>query len=170
MHTPARLVSLVSSLLTAAVVHAGKPAEGHPEKHVLEGTWTLVAADLLHPDGTRTRDYGEAPTGRLTVDAAGRYTVQIYKAERPRFASPDKRQGTAAEFEAAVLGSSTHFGTLTVDPVAHVLTVHIEHAAFPNWEGTTQLRQYTLQDDVLTYQVPARAGENIPLSVWRRVK
>jgi Lipocalin-like domain len=166
---------LASSLLfaAAALVHAGKPDGGAPEKAApspLEGTWTLVAADLLHPDGTRTRDYGESPSGRLMVDAAGRYALQIYKAERPRFANADKAKGTAVEFEAAAMGSSTHFGTLTLDPATHQLTVHIEHSAFPNWEGTTQVRQYTLEGEVLSYQVPVRADGNIPLSVWRRLK
>lgn len=142
-----------------------------PARCPLEGTWVLVAADLLHPDGTRTKDYGEAPSGRLMVDATGRYSLQIYRAERPRFASADKAQGTPAEFEAAAMGSSTHFGTMSLDPATQVLTVRIEHSAFPNWEGTTQLRHYTLEGDMLTYQVPVkRVDGTIPLSVWRRVK
>ncbi|HEY9429280.1 MAG TPA: lipocalin-like domain-containing protein, partial [Gemmatimonadaceae bacterium] len=57
------------------------------ERSPLAGTWTLVAADLLHPDGSRTRDYGAAPKGRLIVDAGGHYSLQIFKSERPRFAS-----------------------------------------------------------------------------------
>src|SRR3954469_21329811 len=76
----------------------------------LAGTWTLVAADLLHPDGSRTRDYGAAPKGRLIVDADGRYSLQIFKSERPHFASDDKTKGTPAEFASSVLGSSTHYG------------------------------------------------------------
>jgi hypothetical protein len=134
----------------------------------LAGTWTLVAADLLHADGTRTPDYGAAPTGRLMVDARGRYSLQIFRAERPRFAADDKSRGTAAEFAGAVLGSSTHFGTLSLDPATHVLSVHIERSSFPNWENTVQRREYTLDGDVLSYKVPPRPDGSTPMTVWRR--
>lgn len=134
----------------------------------LAGTWTLVAADLLQADGTRTPDYGAAPTGRLMVDAHGRYSLQIFKAERLRFTTGDKNTGTAAEFAGAVLGSSTHFGTLALDTATHVLTVHIERSSFPNWENTQQKRQYTLDGHVLSYKVPPRPDGSTPISVWRR--
>jgi hypothetical protein len=100
----------------------------------------------------------------------GRYSLQIFKAERPRFASGDKLTGTAAEFEAAVAGSSTHFGTISVDPADGTLTFHIENASFPNWEGTTQKWSYRLEGDELSYRVPARPDGNTPISIWRRLK
>jgi len=78
--------------------------------------------------------------------------------------------GTPAEYEAAVLGSSTHFGTINVDPIGGTLTFHIESASFPNWEGAQQQRHYELKDDVLTYRVPPRPNGDTPVSVWRRLK
>jgi hypothetical protein len=136
----------------------------------LAGTWTLVAADLIRPDGVRVRDYGDAPPGLMMIDAQGRYTVQIYRSDRPRFASGDKKTGTPAEFEAAVMGSSTHFGTVAIDKEARTLTFSIATAAFSNWEGTQQKRSYELNGDELSYRVPARPDGYIPLSVWRRVR
>ncbi|GJI91891.1 lipocalin-like domain-containing protein [Duganella hordei] len=136
----------------------------------LAGTWTLVAADLIRPDGVRVRDYGDAPSGLMMIDAQGRYTVQIYRSDRPRFASGDKKTGTPAEFEAAVMGSSTHFGTVAIDREAHTLTFSIATAAFSNWEGTQQKRSYELNGDELSYRVPARPDGYIPLSVWRRLR
>jgi len=136
----------------------------------LAGTWTLVAADYIKPDGSRARDYGESPAGLMMIDTQGRYALQIYRSERPRFASADKKNGTPPEFEAAVMGSSTHFGTLAVDQATRTLTFAIAGAAFPNWEGTVQKRSYELADDELRYRVPARPDGNIPLSVWRRVR
>lgn len=135
----------------------------------LAGTWTLVAADVLHADGSRGRDYGAAPLGRLLIDARGRYSLQIFQSERPRFAASDKGQGTAAEFAAAVLGASTHYGVVSVDQDQHLLTFSIEGASFPNWEGTRQQRRYTLTGAELSYQVPPRPNGDIPLSVWRRL-
>jgi hypothetical protein len=152
--------SALASLLVTTTASAAQPS--------LAGTWTLVAADDLHPDGARTHGYGEAPKGRLIIDAQGRYSLQIFKAERLRFASGDKRKGAPAEYESATLGSSTHFGTIAVDAPAHVLTFTIDGASYPNWEGTQQKRRYELKGDELSYQVPAAPDGTIPISVWRR--
>lgn len=136
----------------------------------LQGTWTLVAANKILPTGEEISDYGASPKGRLIVDAKGRYSLQIFKAERPQFSAPDKANGTADEFKAASLGSSTHFGTLTVDRRDGILIFAIEAASFPNWEGAVQKRKYTLKDGVLTYKVPPRPDGSIPVSVWQRQK
>ena len=61
----------------------------------LAGTWTLIAADKRLPDGAQVRGYGAAPRGRLIVDEQGRYSLQIFKAERRRFAADDKAAGSA---------------------------------------------------------------------------
>lgn len=144
-----------------AVVRAEEPSP-------FAGTWTLVAADVIRPDGVRTRDYGESPKGRLMVDAAGRYSLQIYKSERPRFASGRKEAGSAAEYQAAVLGCSTHFGTVAAD--GRVMTVRLEGSSYPNQEGTEQKREFTLAGDELSYRVPPRPDGGIPVSVWKRLR
>jgi len=135
----------------------------------LTGSWTLVAADKELADETRIQDYGTAPAGRLVIDAECRYSLQIFKRERQAFASEDKSKGTDAEFRQAVLGSSTHFGSIAADTTAGVLVFKIEDASFPNWRGTAQRRTYTLAGDLLTYRVPRRPDGSIPISVWRRL-
>lgn len=119
--------------------------------------------------GGTLQGYGAAPLGRQLVDAHGRYSLQIFKSERPRFVSADKGQGTGSEFAAAVLGASTHYGTVSVDAGRHLLTFRIEGASFPNWGGMQQQRQFVLTGDELSYQVPPRPNGDIPLSVWRRL-
>jgi hypothetical protein len=136
----------------------------------LTGTWKLAAADVIHPDGRRERDYGAAPQGLLMIDGEGRYSLQIFKAERPRFASGDRAKGTPAEYAAAVLGSSTHFGELSVDPAAHLLTFKVAAASFPNQDATVQKRTYELVGDELSYRVAPRPNGDVPISVWRRAK
>lgn len=135
----------------------------------LAGTWTLVAADVLHPDGSRSHDYGDAPKGLLLIDRMGHYSLQIFRADRPRFANPDKAKASAQEYRAAVLGASTHFGTIAVEPGRHQLVFHIEAASFPNWEGQQQSRAFELRGDTLSYQVPPRPNGDVPVSVWRRI-
>ncbi|HWG10134.1 MAG TPA: lipocalin-like domain-containing protein [Rhodanobacteraceae bacterium] len=136
----------------------------------LAGTWILVAADVQHPDGSRESDYGAHPKGLLLIDEQGDYSLQIFKAERPRFHSGDKAKGTPAEYKAAVMGSSTHYGTLRVEPDRGVLVFHMLGASFPNWEGQEQRRQYELKGDVLSYRVTARPNGDVPISIWRRVE
>ena len=136
----------------------------------LAGTWTLTAADRITPTGVREHDYGAAPKGRLIVDATGRYSLQIYRSERTGFASGDKKRGAPEEYLDAVLGSSTHYGTIAIDETAHQLVFKIDGSAFKNWEGTTQRRAYDLKGDVLSYRVPTAPDGNVPISAWRREK
>jgi len=150
---------------------AGLAARDMPEPtHAfpLRGTWTLVAADKILPDGSRARDYGERPKGRLVVDDRGRYSLQIFKSERLRFAG-GKADGSADEFKSAVTGSSTHYGTIAIDATAGQLVFSIEGSSFPNWEGTVQRRRYALEGGQLRYRVPPRADGSVPVSIWRRL-
>lgn len=166
----ASLAALAAFALTSC---AGTSAPAHaapPDTPSLVGTWTLVAADDLRPDGSRVRAYGDAPEGLLIVDADGRYSLQIFRTDRRAFASADKRRGTPEEYQAALLGISTHIGHCAIDPGGTTLTFHIERSAYPNWEGTTQVRRFTLHADELSYQVPASAGSNVPISIWHRVR
>lgn len=157
--------SLLLCLLQAYAVTPGT----HAPESTLAGTWTLVAADVLRPDGSRVGDYGATPGGLLQIDSAGHYSLQIYKTERPRFAAGDKLKGTPAEYEQAVLGASTHFGTLSADSATHTLTLNIERSSYPNQEGTTQKRIYELKGDELSYRVATRPDGSTPVSIWRRI-
>ena len=134
----------------------------------LVGIWTLTAADNLKPDGTRVHDYGPNPQGVLVFGADGRYTVQIVRADRMKFASGDKFHGTADEYKDASTGMSCHFGRYTVDAAKGTITFQVERASFPNWEGATQTRPFTLVGDELSWRVPARPDGSVPISVWRR--
>ena len=159
-HRLGAAVALAGMLLATAAT-AAQPS--------LAGTWTLTAADRLKPDGSRARDYGEHPKGRLIIDAQGRYSLQIFNGDRLRVASGDKATATPEELASAVVGSSTHYGTVAVDQAAHVLVFRIEGASFANWEGTEQRRKYALTADSLSYQVPTpRPDGSIPISEWRR--
>lgn len=160
----------LNGVMLAMLAGVATPATAPADEFPLQGTWTLVAADKIVPDGERTRDYGEAPKGRLIVDGDGRYSLQILKSERLRFAADSKAGGSAEEFRSAVMGSSTHYGTVAIDHRNDLLVFSIEGSSFPNWEGTVQKRQYQLDGQQLSYQVPPRADGSIPVSVWRRLE
>ena len=159
---------LVTAAAAAAAVRtdAGTPAATNP----LAGTWRLVLVDNVLPDGSRVQLYGPNPQGMLVFDGAGRYSLQIVSAGRPRFASNDKGRGTPEEYRAAVQGSNSHFGRYSVDQATHTITFSIEHASFPNWEGTEQKRSFSVTGDRLRYTVPAPTTGNGAVGEveWRR--
>ena len=156
--------------IALGAVALGVSSHAAPTASPLAGTWALVAADVLHADGTRAHDYGETPKGLLIVDDGGRYSLQIFSPDRPHFASNDKTAGTPAEYKTASLGASTHFGILGIDSAGGTLTFKIDAASYPNWEGASQTRQYKLEGDELSYRGPPRPNGDVPISIWRRLK
>lgn len=167
----ANIGRVVAALLSASALwsfaaFAGAAREVSP----LAGTWTLVAADVQHPDGSHASDYGAQPKGLLLIDKQGHYSLQILKAERLAFGAGDKAKGSPDEYKSAVMGSSTHFGTLSIEQDRDILVFHIQGASFPNWEGQEQRRQYELKGDTLSYRVKPRPNGDVPISVWRKVE
>ena len=162
---PPPLIACASLFLAALAL----PAAAQTAPCPLAGTWTLAEADEIKADGTRIQNYGPDAQGRLIVDADGRYSLQIFRQGRMRFAGGDKFHGTPEEYRDAVNGMSTHYGRLELDADAHVLAFHIDQAAFPNWEGAVQRRRYELIDGRLSYEVPPAADGTVARSVWRRV-
>lgn len=156
------------AFLAAAALTMTGAAE--PQPLSLEGTWLMDSAYEIRADGTRTTNYGEHPNGLMMVDAAGRYSIQIFRPARTKFASGVKAKGQPEEYREAVMGSSTHFGHVTVDAAVHQLQFDVEASSFPNWEGKRQLRDYTYADGLLSYSVPASASGNgtVAYSVWKR--
>ena len=137
----------------------------------LSGTWTLKAAQVILPDGKRVTDpaYGDSAKGILMIDADGQYSLQIFKPDRPKFSSGDKKRGTPDEYSSALLGMSTHVGHVQVDSAHALLIFNIDYAAYPNWNHTVQTRKYRLSGNELYYEVPPSAGAGtIAVSIWER--
>jgi hypothetical protein len=157
-------MNLAAALLAAVVTTA-------PLAERVVGTWTLVSYEARYPDGRVVPIYGPSPVGRLIYDGRGRMSVHIADPRRPRFASPDRLLATDAEVRAAFDGYFGYFGTYSVDDKAGTMTHHVEGAAFPNYAGTDQTRQLTVEGDRLELATPPidRAGERATFHVvWRR--
>jgi len=161
----------VALTLAAVMTIGAAPAAEEGTLPSLQGTWRMEAAYERHADGSVTHNYGLHPQGLMMADEAGRYSIQIFRPDRAPFRSGDKTTGEPAEYRDAVLGSSTHFGTVQIDPAHHQLVFAVEAASFPNWNGKTQLRDFTYRDGLLSYAVPASASGNgtVSYSIWRRI-
>jgi Lipocalin-like domain len=132
------------------------------------GTWVLVKAEKLLPDGTRVSDYGENPHGLVIFTSDGYYSVQIYRADRLKFSAGDKLKGTPEEYKQAALSTSVHFGRYSMDPVKHTITFQINRSSFPNQDDTTQVRPYEMNGDELSWKVAPRPDGSVPITVLRR--
>lgn len=135
----------------------------------LTGTYELVAVDNIAADGSRIHLYGDSPKGILIFDDKGNYTLQIYSEGRPKFAASDKSKGTDEENKAAVKGCNAHYGVYKIEGGSIIF--NIEHASFPNWEGTQQKRPFTILGDVFKYTVPAptTGGAVAGEVVWKKL-
>jgi len=102
----------------------------------LVGTWRLVSAQDIAPDGAVTYPFGRDASGVLTYDAAGTVTTQVMRKERTKWAAFED-----AEPE-PLLSYVAYFGTLEVDATKHIVTHHIRGHLDPTRIGTDILRQY----------------------------
>ena len=137
----------------------------------LTGFYKLVSIDNTRPDGRVVAQYGLNPKGSLALGANGRYVLFIRRSELPTFATDNVREGTAQENRAIVRGSIAHTGTYEVDAKEQSITFHIEASTFPNQDGATQKRQFTLESDDLKYVVTTPSvGSGIATLVWRRTR
>lgn len=163
------LLALIPVLAATTTLSASAPPDAARQPFV--GTWTLVSVDNVLPDGTRVQPYGPNPQGLLMFDADGRYSLQIFRAGRAPFAANDKSRGTAEEHKATVEGTNSHFGRYSVDGAGRLITFHIEHASYPNWEGIEQKRSFTRTNDELRYTVPTTTTGNAAVGevTWRRI-
>ena len=158
---------VLKSLLCSLIAIFTKPVSAQSNK--LIGTWQLIAADKIMPDGKRVADYGSAPHGIAIFTTDGHYVVEIFGTERTRFASGDGTKGTPEEYKSALLGLSCHFGTYNMDNNKGTITFHIDRASNPNIDQTAQERPFMLQGDTLSWRVPARSDGTVPVSVFKRI-
>ncbi len=136
----------------------------------LAGAWTIVSSDNVDAAGKKTPIFGSDLRGSLIFSANGRYSLTLARAKLPKIASDNRTKGTAEENQAIVAGSLSHFGKYTTDDKAKTFTFHVETSTFPNWDGTTQTRSYTITGDELKYTTPAASGGGRADLVWKRVK
>jgi lipocalin-like protein len=135
----------------------------------MAGTWTIVSAQTTQ--GGKTSDtFGPRPQGSLIIDPNGRYSLMILSSGLPKFAANSRDKGTSDENKAVVAGSITHFGRISVDEPKKTFAFHIESSTYPNWNGTTQNRTFTLTKEELSYGVAAASAGGSAKVVWRRAK
>jgi hypothetical protein len=163
------IVTACVGVMPSGVSEARAQGAGASAKQLV-GTWALVSQSTTLPDGKKTQNFGPNPQGLLMFNASGRYSLQICRSDRAKFASNSRDKGTPAENQTTVQGCNPHWGKYSVDEKDRAIVFNIEHAMYPNWEGIQQKRTFTISGDELKYLVPAASAGGTADLVWKRVK
>lgn len=139
----------------------------------LVGAWRLVSFEFRAADGAVIYPFGERARGTIIYTASARYSAQLFRVDRPRFASGDQMQAAPEELSAAFNGSISYFGSYEVDRPTSTIIHHVEGSLFPNMEGRDQERHFVLSEHrlQLTTQAIKLDGEKaVGVLVWERIE
>jgi hypothetical protein len=164
-----RFASLLTIMLGLALLPGTALGQQKTLKDQLVGNWTFISSTTKLPDGSPV--WGSNPKGLVIFTENGRYSSHIVRSDRPKFASNSRAKGTPEENKAAVLGGIASFGSYTVDEAKKTFTVRFDGSSYPNLEGTTQTRPFTITGDELkvTNPSPSIGGQASEIT-YRRAK
>jgi hypothetical protein len=87
----------MSVVLGLTLLSAPAASQQNSLKSQLVGTWTIVATSAA---------YGPTPKGMLIFDADGHFSFILMRSDLSEYASKNRVQGSAAEYQATVEGAS----------------------------------------------------------------
>jgi hypothetical protein len=159
----------VISVLILGPSYGDVMAQRQSLKAQLVGSWMYVSSSATLPDGSP--QWGVNPKGLLIFTDDGHFSWQVFRSDRPRFASSDRTKGTPAENRATLQGSLAYFGTYSVDDATKALITHIEGSTFPNSEGEEQHRVITrlAADELIYVNAETTLGARVE-AMWKRIK
>jgi hypothetical protein len=106
-------------------------------KEGIIGTWTLVSAETVKADGSRSFPFGATPKGILILTGGGHFALINVSSDRPSVVSNDRMTPTNDE-QAITQVSLAAFGSFKVDEVLDVLEEHVDASTSPNESGKIQ--------------------------------
>ena len=129
-------------------------------KEWLTGTWKLDSFTGTDEDGNVIDIMGAGATGFISYSSDGWVSVQIAKADRPRYSIPDTEGGTDEQTIAAARGLFAYAGRFEVDEENGIVYHNLEFSLIPNWIGSKQKRYINKEaDNILTLTAdPVRMG------------
>ena len=135
-------------------------------KEQLVGSWLIVTADNIRPDGSRFQSLGPNPKGIMMFDANGWFSYQAGQPGRPKFASDNElRKRTRPLCKEA---SPTTANTRSMKRTAFFTSIL---SSYPNFDGIDNKRIITsLSEDKFTWYSPAGSIGTTAEVVWKRAK
>jgi hypothetical protein len=139
-------------------------------KDQLVGSWTLVSAETIEPNGTKFPLVKGSPVkGLQTFTADGRVSFQVI-GDHLRVASNDRTKMTPEEMKAMAESTLSYFGTYTVNEAEKSYTLRIESSSFQNQTANPAKRMVELNGDDLKVTNPGRLAGGQTIIVWKRLK
>jgi len=135
-------VNFIRFIAVLALALAGSQASAQTKslRDQIIGTWTLVVAEVVAPDGKKSFPFGETPKGILIFTANGQFAQVHVASDVPKIASNNRLTGTPEEYAAIMRRSISLFGSYTVNEVKKTVTFKIVSSTYPNFAGEAQER------------------------------
>jgi hypothetical protein len=138
------------------------------------GAWKLVSFEIRKADGEVTYPFGENAQGLGIHTKSGRFSGQVMRPDRPRFASGDQMKGTTEEIKSNYEGFISYYGPYEFDAENGLIIHQVEGSLFPNWEGGAQKRFFELKGNQLKLSTPPTlwggGGEIVAVLLWERIE
>jgi len=141
-------------------------------KDRLIGVWSLVSYSVSDNKGTITYPLGDDATGYAIYHAEGFMSVQIMSQGRSAYAAGDIHAGPTNAVATAAKGYLAYSGTFDVHEDQNMVEHNMKVSLNPNWEGDTQPRYVSFDNDTLTISsqpVFIRGREQNTKLVWKKV-
>jgi hypothetical protein len=139
-------------------------------KEQLVGTWTLVSADSIEPNGTKMPLVRGADVKGLQIFTdSGKVSFQVIGGHS-KIASNDRLKMTPDEMKATAESVLSYFGTYTVNEAEKSYTIQIETSSFPNQTANPAKRMVAITGDEMKVTNPGRLAGGQTVIVWKRAK
>ena len=112
---------------------------------IVYGSYELVSWKNTDRDGLEVYPFGENAGGYITYTAQGFVSVHLMSDKRSQFERDGIFDGKDEEIRANYNSFISYFGTYTVNK--NTVSHHLLSCSFPNWENTTQIRNWVVNLD-----------------------
>lgn len=162
------LVAIAISAFGLVLSCTATIAQQNSIKQQLIGAWNYVSSTAKAADGGPL--WGSNPKGLFILTDTGHFSWQLFRSDRPKFASNHRLNGTPDELKADNQGSLAYFGTYSVNEATKTITFITEASTYPNGEGEVLKRIVTkLTADEFVYANPATTlGQKVE-ATWKRL-
>ena len=136
------------------------------------GAWKLISLEIQKENGEVTYPFGKNAQGSIIYTDSGRFSAQVMRPDRPKFASGDQMKGTAEEIKVNYEGYISYYGPYEFDTENNFIIHHVEGSLFPNWEGHGQKRFFELSGNRLKLSTPPTlwgGEESVAMLIWERI-
>jgi hypothetical protein len=139
-------------------------------KEQLVGSWSLVSAETVEPNGSKLPLVKGTPVkGFQVFTADGRMSFHVI-GDHQKLASNDRTKMTPEEMKSMAESTLSYFGTYTVNEAEKSYTIRIEGSSFQNQTANPAKRMVELNGDDLKVTNPGRLAGGQTIIVWKRIK